>query len=173
MDMILFEVLLKNIDLIPQQQILQQHYLYYRSCHCTIWSCGIKWIFFKKHFKKDHVHMRLWSRFYGRPLMWFYWRMLKIFCYCFQLNTAMCILPLYIYVLTLLKTKRKLCWVEITYNQYNLFPYTLYFMNTRQIYMWEYRGVVVGGSHSWLVIRKGWWFESHPPDFIGAPQLCP
>ena len=30
MDMILFEVFLKSIDLIPQQQILQQHYLYYR-----------------------------------------------------------------------------------------------------------------------------------------------
>ena len=42
MDMILFEVFLKSIDLIPQQQILQRHY-----CHCTIWSCGIKWIFFK------------------------------------------------------------------------------------------------------------------------------
>ena len=27
MDMILFEVFLKSIDLIPQQQILQQHYL--------------------------------------------------------------------------------------------------------------------------------------------------
>ena len=34
MDMILFEVFLKSIDLIPQQQILQRHYLYYR-CHCT------------------------------------------------------------------------------------------------------------------------------------------
>ena len=30
LDMILFEVFLKSIDLIPQQQILQQHYLYYR-----------------------------------------------------------------------------------------------------------------------------------------------
>ena len=30
MDMILFEVFLKSIDLIPQQQILQWHYLYYR-----------------------------------------------------------------------------------------------------------------------------------------------
>ena len=30
MDMILFEVFLKSIDLIPQQQILQQHYLFYR-----------------------------------------------------------------------------------------------------------------------------------------------
>ena len=30
MDMILFEVFLKSIDLIPQQQILQRHYLYYR-----------------------------------------------------------------------------------------------------------------------------------------------
>ena len=30
MDMILFEVFLKRIDLIPQQQILQWHYLYYR-----------------------------------------------------------------------------------------------------------------------------------------------
>ena len=29
MDMILFEVFLKSIDLIPQQ-ILQRHYLYYR-----------------------------------------------------------------------------------------------------------------------------------------------
>ena len=29
MDMILFEVFLKSIDLIPQQQILQHHYLYY------------------------------------------------------------------------------------------------------------------------------------------------
>ena len=29
MDMILFEVFLKSIDLIPQQQILQWHYLYY------------------------------------------------------------------------------------------------------------------------------------------------
>ena len=29
-DMILFEVFLKSIDLIPQQQILQRHYLYYR-----------------------------------------------------------------------------------------------------------------------------------------------
>ena len=28
--MILFEVFLKSIDLIPQQQILQRHYLYYR-----------------------------------------------------------------------------------------------------------------------------------------------
>ena len=28
-DMILFEVFLKSIDLIPQQQILQRHYLYY------------------------------------------------------------------------------------------------------------------------------------------------
>ena len=46
MDTILFEVFLKSIDLIPQQQILQWHYLYYRKCHCTIWSCGIKWIFF-------------------------------------------------------------------------------------------------------------------------------
>ena len=30
MVMILFEVFLKSIDLIPQQQILQWHYLYYR-----------------------------------------------------------------------------------------------------------------------------------------------
>ena len=30
MDMIPFEVFLKSIDLIPQQQILQRHYLYYR-----------------------------------------------------------------------------------------------------------------------------------------------
>ena len=30
MDMILFEVFLKSIDLIPQQQILQRHHLYYR-----------------------------------------------------------------------------------------------------------------------------------------------
>ena len=30
MDMILFEVFLKSIDLIPQQQILQRHYLHYR-----------------------------------------------------------------------------------------------------------------------------------------------
>ena len=30
MDMILFEVFLKSIDLIPQQQILQRHYFYYR-----------------------------------------------------------------------------------------------------------------------------------------------
>ena len=30
MDLILFEVFLKSIDLIPQQQILQRHYLYYR-----------------------------------------------------------------------------------------------------------------------------------------------
>ena len=30
MDMIRFEVFLKSIDLIPQQQILQWHYLYYR-----------------------------------------------------------------------------------------------------------------------------------------------
>ena len=30
MDMILFEVFLKSIDLIPQQQILQGHYLYHR-----------------------------------------------------------------------------------------------------------------------------------------------
>ena len=30
MDMILFEGFLKSIDLIPQQQILQRHYLYYR-----------------------------------------------------------------------------------------------------------------------------------------------
>ena len=29
-DMILFEVFLKNIHLIQQQQILQRHYLYYR-----------------------------------------------------------------------------------------------------------------------------------------------
>ena len=29
MDMILFEVFLKSIDLITQQQILQRHYLYY------------------------------------------------------------------------------------------------------------------------------------------------
>ena len=30
MDMILFEVFLKSIDLNPQQHILQRHYLYYR-----------------------------------------------------------------------------------------------------------------------------------------------
>ena len=30
MDMILFEVFLKSIDLIPQQQVVQRHYLYYR-----------------------------------------------------------------------------------------------------------------------------------------------
>ena len=30
MDMILVKVVLKSIDLIPQQQILQRHYLYYR-----------------------------------------------------------------------------------------------------------------------------------------------
>ena len=30
MDMVLSKVFLKSIDLIPQQQILQQHYLYYR-----------------------------------------------------------------------------------------------------------------------------------------------
>ena len=30
MDMLLFEVFLKGIDLIPQLQILQRHYLYYR-----------------------------------------------------------------------------------------------------------------------------------------------
>ena len=66
MDMILFEVCLKSIDLIPQQQIhLQWHYLYYRWCHCTIWSCGNKVDILQKHFKKDHVHMRLWTRFYG------------------------------------------------------------------------------------------------------------
>ena len=47
-----FEVFLKSIDLIPQQQILQRHYLYYRSCHCTIWSCRIKWIFFKNTSKR-------------------------------------------------------------------------------------------------------------------------
>ena len=29
MDMIFFEVFLKSIDFIPQQQILQRHYLYY------------------------------------------------------------------------------------------------------------------------------------------------
>ena len=52
MDMILFEVFLKTIDLIPQQQILQRHYLYYRQCHCTIWSCGIRWIFFKNASKR-------------------------------------------------------------------------------------------------------------------------
>ena len=30
MDKILFEVFLKSIDLIPQQQILPRHYLHYR-----------------------------------------------------------------------------------------------------------------------------------------------
>ena len=30
---------------------LQQQYLYHR-CHCTIWSCGIKWIFFKNTSKR-------------------------------------------------------------------------------------------------------------------------
>ena len=30
MDMILLELFLKSIDLIPQQQILQRHHLYYR-----------------------------------------------------------------------------------------------------------------------------------------------
>ena len=30
MDMIIFEVFLKSIDLIPQQQVLQRQYLYYK-----------------------------------------------------------------------------------------------------------------------------------------------
>ena len=64
MDMILFEVFLKSIDLIPQQNILQRHYLYYRWFHCTLWSCGIKWIFFKNTLKRI-MSMRLWMRFYG------------------------------------------------------------------------------------------------------------
>ena len=65
MDMILFEVLLKSIDLIPQQQILQRHYLYYIMSlyYLILWN---QVDILQKHFKSNHVHMRLWTRFYGR-----------------------------------------------------------------------------------------------------------
>ena len=64
MDMILFEVFLKSIDLIPQQ-ILQHHYLYYRLMslyYLILWN---QVDILQKHFKKDHVHWRLWTRLYG------------------------------------------------------------------------------------------------------------
>ena len=38
MDMILFEVFLKSIDLIPQQKILQRHYLYYNVDNVIVLS---------------------------------------------------------------------------------------------------------------------------------------
>ena len=63
MDMILFEVFLKSIDLIPQQQILQQQVfiLYIMSLYyLKLWN---QVDILQKHFKKDHVHMRLWTRF--------------------------------------------------------------------------------------------------------------
>ena len=69
MDMILFEVFLKSIDLIPEQQILQRHYLYYRYIllyYLILWN---QVEILQKHFKKDHVHMRLWTRFYGIVLL--------------------------------------------------------------------------------------------------------
>ena len=62
MDMILLEVILKSIDLIPQQQILQRHYLYIIDNVIVqsdlVESSGYS----SKRFKKDHdctVHMRL------------------------------------------------------------------------------------------------------------------
>ena len=65
MDMILFEVFLKSIGLIPQQQILvQRYYLYYRQCHYLILWNQVDIL--QKHFKNYHVHMCLWTRFYGR-----------------------------------------------------------------------------------------------------------
>ena len=63
MDMILFEVFLKSIDLIPQQQILQQHYLSIMSLYYLILWNQVKIL--QKHFRKDHVQMRLWTRLYG------------------------------------------------------------------------------------------------------------
>ena len=66
MDMILFEVFLKSTDLIPEQ-----HNLYYNGniyiidkfivLSDLVESSGCS----SKHFKKDRVHMRLWTRFYG------------------------------------------------------------------------------------------------------------
>ena len=50
MAMILFEVFLKSIDLIPQQQILQQHYLCYRLYYLILWN---QVDILQKHFKKD------------------------------------------------------------------------------------------------------------------------
>ena len=60
MDMILFEVFLKSIDLIPQQQILQRHYVYYMIMslyYLILWNqVNIQ---FEKHFKKDHPYAPL------------------------------------------------------------------------------------------------------------------
>ena len=61
MDTILFDVFLKSIDLIPQQQILQRHYL--QIDNVIVLSDLVDIL--QKHLKKDHVHMRLWTRFYG------------------------------------------------------------------------------------------------------------
>ena len=65
MDMILFEVFLKSIDLIPQQQILQRHYSYIIDNVIVLSDLVESSGYSSKHFKKDHVHMRLWTRFYG------------------------------------------------------------------------------------------------------------
>ena len=70
MDMIPFEVFLKSIDLIPQQQIL-------RNCNSTIYIIDTVIVlsdlvessgYSSKTLQKDHVHMRLWTRFYGMGL---------------------------------------------------------------------------------------------------------
>ena len=55
------------VIIIPQQQILQQHYLYIENYIMSLYYL-ILWNqvdILQKHFKKDHVHMRLWTRFYG------------------------------------------------------------------------------------------------------------
>ena len=68
MDVILFEVFLRGIDLIPQRQILQRHYLYFtcRLYYLILWNqVDIP----QEHFGRDHVHMHLWTRFYGSTLI--------------------------------------------------------------------------------------------------------
>lgn len=64
MDMILFKAFLKNIHLIPENQIAQLHYDI-SSVFVKICSCGIKLM----PLKKNCVHARLWSKFYGSLLL--------------------------------------------------------------------------------------------------------
>ena len=80
MDIILFEVFLKSIDLILQQQILQRHYLYYRYIidnvivlSDLVESSGYS----SKTLQKGSCPMCLWRRFYSRPMLIYLLRYLK------------------------------------------------------------------------------------------------
>ena len=68
MDMIIFEVFLKNIHLIPQDQIVHNDIIY--NINSAVVISVVELVVessrcSSKHYKKDHVHMRLWTRLYG------------------------------------------------------------------------------------------------------------